>query len=441
VLFASLALVCFVLGHVRAVSAYPNLLLSACPLGLATGLLLWRSKLVAGVGGAISGVVLIALFAHVEVSPGAWSGGVERHTLYDLDAETDEAGRFIERARLPYLLAHGREDVLVLDAGGGNDVAMALRMGALRVDAVEADSALLEAGVQHPQAPWKSTGVTLHRSSARTYLGSCERTYDLIIFPTPDLRSLPDSHPDLLRRQWLYTTESMELACALLKPMGILAVPLSQGPDFVGDRIYLMLTRAAGRPPLQVSLGEGRPFSKLFLQGEPVPLRDPDPAHAARLSDVSVPTDNWPFLLVSGPEVLWSHAILPFLLLLLTFGVGLASRSARAESICVPLAATGASSALLGLLGKEGANAFLPLESLAWPCALAVAVLPMAAFLIPRSGRDRALTRAGFGALLLGASAGFSLDHLALWLGNASVLLLAVALALPAALPGSRRAA
>ena len=51
------------------------------------------------------------------------------------------------------------EDVLIVGAGSGNDVALALSRGAQHVDAVEIDPVLQELGIElHPAGPIRTRG-------------------------------------------------------------------------------------------------------------------------------------------------------------------------------------------------------------------------------------------------------------------------------------------
>ena len=64
----------------------------------------------------------------------------------------------------PYTYAGPHDDVLVIGAGTGNDVAVALSKGAKRVDAVEIDPALVQIGRdRHPDRPYSDPRVTRAR--------------------------------------------------------------------------------------------------------------------------------------------------------------------------------------------------------------------------------------------------------------------------------------
>ena len=62
-------------------------------------------------------------------------------------------------------------DVLIVGAGSGTDVAIALQNGAGRVDAVEIDPGLLQLGRElHPDRPYDDPRVTTHVDDGRAFL-------------------------------------------------------------------------------------------------------------------------------------------------------------------------------------------------------------------------------------------------------------------------------
>src|SRR5262245_65605719 len=76
------------------------------------------------------------------------------------------------------------QDILVIGAGSGNDVAAALLSGAARVDALEIDPVIADLGKQyHPARPYQDERVHLVVDDARAFMSFTTRKYDLIIFP------------------------------------------------------------------------------------------------------------------------------------------------------------------------------------------------------------------------------------------------------------------
>ena len=86
----------------------------------------------------------------------------------------------VERAGPAYFLPHllnrdagGKpfDDVLIIGAGSGNDVAAALAQGAGHVDAVEIDPVINELGrLHHPNRPYSDPRVSIHLDDGRSFV-------------------------------------------------------------------------------------------------------------------------------------------------------------------------------------------------------------------------------------------------------------------------------
>lgn len=125
----------------------------------------------------------------------------------------------------PYTYAGSREDVLVIGAGTGNDVAVALAQGAQRVDAVEIDPALVEIGRErHPDRPYSDPRVTTHVDDGRAFMERTDRRYDLILLALPDSATIVTGQSALRLENYLFTTQALERARSLLEPGGTFAM-------------------------------------------------------------------------------------------------------------------------------------------------------------------------------------------------------------------------
>ncbi|HEY5741756.1 MAG TPA: methyltransferase domain-containing protein, partial [Terrimicrobiaceae bacterium] len=79
------------------------------------------------------------------------------------------------------------QNVLVLGAGTGTDVAAALKHGAAHVDAVEIDPLIVRLGREHhPDAPYSDPRVTVVIDDARHFLRTTSKKYDLVVFALID---------------------------------------------------------------------------------------------------------------------------------------------------------------------------------------------------------------------------------------------------------------
>ena len=71
---------------------------------------------------------------------------------------------------------HRFENVLVIGAGNGNDVAVALRRGDRHVDAVEIDPQILQLGIaRHPLRPYQDPRVSTYVDDGRSFLQKSDR--------------------------------------------------------------------------------------------------------------------------------------------------------------------------------------------------------------------------------------------------------------------------
>ena len=91
--------------------------------------------------------------------------------------------RGLDRWRFPHTARPGARKVLVVGAGGGNDVAVALRAGAEHVVAVEIDPEIYGLGrLHHPEAPYDDSRVTVVIDDARHYAETTAERFDLVVF-------------------------------------------------------------------------------------------------------------------------------------------------------------------------------------------------------------------------------------------------------------------
>ncbi|GAA4726377.1 hypothetical protein GCM10025782_25900 [Pedococcus ginsenosidimutans] len=125
----------------------------------------------------------------------------------------------------PYTYAGPHDDVLVIGAGTGNDVAVALDQGAKRVDAVEIDPALMQLGRdRHPDRPYSDPRVTTHVDDGRAFMERTDRHYDLILLALPDSATIVTGQSALRLENYLFTTQALTKARSLLKPGGTFAM-------------------------------------------------------------------------------------------------------------------------------------------------------------------------------------------------------------------------
>ena len=162
-------------------------------------------------------------------------------------------------------------DVLIVGAGSGNDVAIALSRGAAHVDAVEIDPSLYRLGRdRHPDRPYQDPRVDVWIEDGRAFLHDSDRTYDLVLYAIPDSLTVLAGQSSLRLESYLLTKEAMREVRDHLKPDGVLAMYHYYLPPVV-DRYADALTEVFGeRPCLELAPGSGsRPRTVLTVSVRP----------------------------------------------------------------------------------------------------------------------------------------------------------------------------
>lgn len=117
------------------------------------------------------------------------------------------------------------KNVLIVGAGTGNDVAVALSEGARHVDAVEIDPVLLKIGrTEHPDHPYDNPRVTTHTADGRAFLQNTSQHYNLILFALPDSLTAVNGQSNLRLESYLLTLQSVQAARKHLAPGGTMAM-------------------------------------------------------------------------------------------------------------------------------------------------------------------------------------------------------------------------
>ena len=152
------------------------------------------------------------------------------------------------------------KNVLIVGAGTGNDVAVALAEGARHVDAVEIDPVLLGIGrAQHPDHPYDSPRVTTHTDDGRAYLQDTTKKYNLILFALPDSLTAVAGQSSLRLESYLLTEQSVQAAEQRLAPGGTMAMYNYYAP-FLFNRYATTMQDVFHRAPCaQVGPAAGRP--------------------------------------------------------------------------------------------------------------------------------------------------------------------------------------
>jgi SAM-dependent methyltransferase len=232
--------------------------------------------------GQVTALVIIAWSAHAGHAETIWSPYYKIQYSAEQGAiSTNNIGHQvmlrIEDAGAGYVLPHllnrdsggpPFEQVLVIGAGSGNDVAAALRYGATHVDAVEIDPAIFALGRRdHPNSPYADPRVTVHIDDGRSFLRRARGQYDLIIYALVDSLVLQSGYSTVRLESFLFTREAFADINARLKPNGVFAAYNAYRQGWVVGRLQLMMGEAFGNEPLVMAL----PYRPQIAPSDPVP--------------------------------------------------------------------------------------------------------------------------------------------------------------------------
>ena len=141
--------------------------------------------------------------------------------------------------------------MLIVGAGSGSDVAIALDRGAKHVDAVEIDPAIQRIGVeQHPDHPYDDPRVTRIVNDGRAFLRTTDKQYDLVVFALPDSLTLVSTAANIRLESFLFTEQAFASVRDHLKPGGIFVLYNYYREPWLVAKLQGMLTDAFGSPPL-----------------------------------------------------------------------------------------------------------------------------------------------------------------------------------------------
>jgi len=199
-------------------------------------------------------------------------------------------------------------NVLIIGAGSGSDVAIALAKGAEHVDAVDIDPRILQIGAElHPDHPYSDPRVTRHINDGRAFLQSTDTKYDLILFALPDSLALVNGASQIRLESFLFTAEALREARDHLSDEGVFAMYNYYRENWLIDRLGNTAQQAFGHAPCM----------DLFSAHQAVVTVAKDPnnqlcaANNHVIGEAVVPPadDNAPFLYFRGgfipQEYLW----------------------------------------------------------------------------------------------------------------------------------------
>jgi len=227
-------------------------------------------------------------------------------TTNNSNFKSREAKRILSILEVPLLCANKTNNILILGAGSGDDVAYALGQRVPHIDAVEIDPVICKLGkTRHPNRPYLNPRVSLHNEDARTFLRYTKNGYDLVEFAFLDPGNTLCSSSFLRVDSYVYTKESIESVLRCLNPDGVGCISFATDlSNSITAKFYNTVQAAWGHPPLVllnkesniwVLFGPGLSSAKIsdIIAGHPgLELWVPD--HEQSLAPTI--TDQWPFL-------------------------------------------------------------------------------------------------------------------------------------------------
>ncbi|HET8591469.1 MAG TPA: spermidine synthase [Nakamurella sp.] len=200
----------------------------------------------------------------------------------------------------PYLRAPDNplDNVLIVGAGSGSDVAIALSNGAKHIDAVDIDPRMLQIGQElNPDHAYADPRVSVHVNDGRAFLETTDTKYDLILFALPDSLALVNGASQIRLESFLFTLEAVQSARAHLKPDGAFAMYNYYRDDWLIDRLAGTVQQAFGHTPCVDEFGGAQATITAAV----------DPANQACASQyqpkgevIAPATDDRPFLYFEG---------------------------------------------------------------------------------------------------------------------------------------------
>ncbi|MEV0285319.1 MULTISPECIES: spermidine synthase [unclassified Kribbella] len=202
---------------------------------------------------------------------------------------------------LPYERANAGKapkNVLIIGAGSGSDVAIALKKGAEHVDAVEIDPRIRDLGKElHPDRPYQDPRVTSHIDDGRAFLSRTDKKYDLILLALPDSLTLVNGASSLRLESYLFTEEAFKSAKEHLNPGGAFAMYNYYRETWLIDRLASTAETAFGHKPCVDQVGDDLQQAVVTVGLTEADQTCGETAWAGATSITPPPaTDNRPFL-------------------------------------------------------------------------------------------------------------------------------------------------
>jgi SAM-dependent methyltransferase len=222
------------------------------------------------------------------------------------------------------------QKVLILGAGSGNDVAVAIRKGIKEIDAVDIDPVIVDMGKKyHPEKPYNSESVTVYIDDARSYVSKNTKKYDMIIYGFLDSHRLLSGMSSVRMENYVYTIESLRETKRLLAEDGILSISFASPAYWVSAKIFYMLKEIFGENVRAYEVKD------LYFKWLNIFIASPDSNAIEEMpegfKDITkellqipierevVPDDNWPFLYLKERKITNEYLFVIGIVLIISF--------------------------------------------------------------------------------------------------------------------------
>ncbi|MEY4744336.1 MAG: hypothetical protein RL272_281, partial [Candidatus Parcubacteria bacterium] len=230
----------------------------------------------------------------------------------------------------PYaFFAHPQyRNALIIGAGSGSDVAIALEKGVSDIDAVDIDPTIVAIGrALHPSHPYQDARVHPTIADGRTFLERSGKKYDLIVFALTDSLALASSYSNTRLESYLFTKESFERAKERLAPGGLLVLYNYYREQWLVDKLSGMLKSVFGQDPyVVIPAAEDAELAAIMVGPKLGDLAADAPPSAPINGAYRPATDAWPFVYMTKPGFPGMYATVLGGILLLCLGAVLLLR-------------------------------------------------------------------------------------------------------------------
>ncbi|HEX4637174.1 MAG TPA: hypothetical protein VH189_13385, partial [Rhizomicrobium sp.] len=255
-------------------------------------------------------------------------------SLANPDREAGGSRKIVGYYELPFKTAEALDQVAIVGAGSGNDIAAALRNKAGHVDAVEIDPAIRDLGTEnHPEHPYSNPRVRSIINDARNFFRTTHGSFDAIVYGVLDSHVVVSHGSNMRVDSFVYTQEGLKDAFDHLKSGGLMSVSFALPTHLMGEKVFRILKSFpnAGQP-VAILTGYDNYNTTTFMVRKKAAVRLPQSfmgSHqladvtagyaAASANGADLPSDDWPFFYLERKMFPGTYAVLLALVLGIAF--------------------------------------------------------------------------------------------------------------------------